>query len=68
MLTLLAAGHEVHGDENVLLRGGVTLPVPRKFHLREGTLDLVPELATVRESVSSREHPVIGPFRFCGPD
>ena len=67
MLTLLAAGHEVHGDENVLLHGGVTLPVPRKFHLRERTLDLVPELAAVRESVSSREHPVIGPFRFCDP-
>ncbi len=67
MLGLLAAGHEVHGDENVLLRGGVTLPLPRKFHLREGTLNLIPEFASVRESLSPREHPVIGPFRFCDP-
>lgn len=67
MLGLLAAGHGVHGDENVLLRGGVTLPLPRKFHLRQGTLDLIPALDPVRTSVSPREHPVIGPFRFCDP-
>lgn len=67
MLGLLAAGHEVHGDENVLLRGGVTLPLPRKFHLREGSLDLVPEFASLRKTACPREHPVIGPFRFCGP-
>lgn len=67
MLALLAAGHAVHGDENVLLRGGVTLPVPRKFHLREGSLSLVPELEPVRTSLCRREHPEIGPFRFFDP-
>lgn len=67
MLKLLASGHEVHGDENVLLRDGATLPVPRKFHLREGTLSLVPELVAARRSARLLEHPVIGPFRFSDP-
>jgi hypothetical protein len=46
LLKLLTEGAEVHGDENVLLRGEETIPLPRKFHLREGTLELIEELRT----------------------
>lgn len=67
LLALLAAGHEVHGDENVLLRDGSTLPVPRRFHLREGSLALLPGLAPLTERLRPLRHPEIGPFRFFDP-
>jgi hypothetical protein len=45
---LLYDGEAVQGDESVLVhRTGVSLAVPRAFHLKEGATDLVPELRTL---------------------
>jgi len=44
-LRLLFDGEAVQGDESVLVhRTGSSLAVPRAFHLKDGTADLVPEL------------------------
>lgn len=37
----LLAGHAVGGDEVLFTRGGQSLPHPRPFHLKTGTLDLL---------------------------
>jgi hypothetical protein len=47
MSKLLLAGIEARGDESVLMRGDVVVPVPRKFYVREGSLPLLPELARI---------------------
>ena len=47
MARLLFGGLEVFGDELVLLRGGVVVPVPRKFYVREASLALLPGLAEI---------------------
>jgi hypothetical protein len=44
MARLLFSGLEVFGDDAVLLRDGVTLPVPRKFYVREGSLPFLPRI------------------------
>ncbi len=44
-MRLLLDGVEVQGDESVLLRDGIALPVPRPFHLKEGVEAVVPEVA-----------------------
>ncbi len=47
---LLFDGVAVQGDESVLVhRTGVSLAVPRPFHLKAGAVDLVPELRTLPE-------------------
>lgn len=43
-LRLLLDGADVQGDESVLVRAGRSLAVPRPVHLREGSLDLLPQL------------------------
>jgi hypothetical protein len=45
MLRLLHDGHRVEGDEMVFTRDGSAVPLPRAFHLKQGTEALVPELA-----------------------
>lgn len=42
---LLYSGYAVEGDEMVLVRDGVALPMPRAFHLKPGIAAQVPELA-----------------------
>ena len=37
----------VHGDEKVLVRGCDVIPLPRKFHLKEGTVSLIPQLGSI---------------------
>ena len=64
---LLTLGNEVPGDENVLLLEGTALPVPRKFHLREATSSLFPELAPHRERSRLYTYAEIGAFRFFDP-
>jgi len=39
-------GVAVHGDERVLLREQKVIPLPRKFHLKEGTVPLIPQLVS----------------------
>ena len=60
---LLYHGFDVHGDEFVLLLDGLTVPFPRKFHLKEGTPACVPELAPVWERLST--YPSYFGGRFC---
>lgn len=44
LLRLLYDGHHVEGDEMVFTRGGVAMCLPRNFHVKSGTRELVPEL------------------------
>lgn len=64
---MLTLGGEVPSDENVLLLEGTALPVPRKFHLRETTFALLPELAPHRERSRLYTYAEIGAFRFFDP-
>jgi hypothetical protein len=41
---LLADGHGLQGDEAVFIRSGESLALPRRLHVREPTLHLVPSL------------------------
>ncbi len=43
-LRLLHDGHRVEGDELVLTRDGLAMCLPRNFHVKPGTVELVPEL------------------------
>jgi hypothetical protein len=47
MTRLLFSGFDVFGDESVLMRSGIVMPVPRKFYLREGSFRLLPQLAEI---------------------
>jgi hypothetical protein len=44
-LRMLFDGMAVQGDESALLRDGRVLAVPRRFHLKPGVDDVVPEVA-----------------------
>jgi len=44
MVRLLFEGFKVGGDELVLLSGGESFPFPRRFHVKEHSLPLLPEL------------------------
>ena len=44
MTRLLYEGFRVDGDEMVLLRETNTIPFPRRFHLKEASLDLLPQI------------------------
>lgn len=41
---LLFEGAEAHGDDLVLLRGSSITPFPRKFHIKPGTQQMLPQL------------------------
>jgi len=41
----LVAGHEVEGDESLLVRAGQVVAVPRRFHVKPGTAEVVPRAA-----------------------
>lgn len=45
MMRLLADGRAVEGDEQVLVRDGIAVALPRAFHVKPGTAALIPELA-----------------------
>jgi hypothetical protein len=44
MVRLLFEGFKVDGDELVLIRGGESFPFPRRFHVKENSLPLLPQL------------------------
>lgn len=44
-LALAGDGAAIGGDESVLVKGGDAVAVPRGFHVKAGTIDLVPEFA-----------------------
>lgn len=48
---LMLAGHEVEGDEAVLVRAGLVTAMPRRLHLKEGTCPLLPELADILDAL-----------------
>ena len=60
---LLFEGATVYGDETVLLQEGHVTAFPRKFHLKEGTVPLVPQLAPIYENLTS--YPAYYGGRFC---
>lgn len=67
LLKLLLRGHDVLCDENILLRGGEVLPVPRKFHLRDGTIALMKVLAPVAATLRKYHVQQLAPFHFFDP-
>lgn len=46
MLRLLHDGHHVEGDEAVFTRDGEAICLPRNFHVKSDTRQLIPELST----------------------
>jgi hypothetical protein len=46
MLRLLHDGHHVEGDETVFTRDGEAICLPRNFHVKSGTPQLIPELSS----------------------
>ena len=67
LLKLLLRGRDVLCDENILLRGGEALPVPRKFHLRDGTISLMRELAPIAATLRKYHVHQLAPFHFFDP-
>ena len=53
----------VHGDEKVLVRGQEVIPLPRKFHLKEGTVPLIPQLDAIWHRLTS--YPTSYGVRLC---
>jgi len=64
---LLLEGAAVYGDETVLLQEGDVMPFPRKFHLKEGTLPLLPQLAPICDKLTSYPAYYGGRFFFFDP-
>lgn len=60
---LLFEGMAVHGDEKVLVRGREVIPLPRKFHLKEGTVPLIPRLGFMWNQQMS--YPTLNGGRLC---
>jgi hypothetical protein len=67
LLHLLLSGEEVLCDENVMVKKGRVIPLPRKFHLRDGSFPLLPGLDGVKERLRSYTYQEIGTFRFLDP-
>lgn len=51
MMRLLFDGLRADGDELVLIKNEDVTPFPRRFHLKEGSIDLLPELQSMISSV-----------------
>ena len=49
MLSLLAAGHQVEGDEHLVLEPGAVIARPRTLRVKRGSLRLLPDLAPLIE-------------------
>ena len=50
VLRLIAEAYDVTGDELVLLRDGQAVAFPRRFYVREGSLDLLPQVNALHAS------------------
>jgi hypothetical protein len=72
-LRLIAEGYDITGDELVLLRDGQAVAFPRKFYVREGSMDLLPNVKALRASAPFVANPTEGrliavdPTRFDRP-
>ena len=51
MVRLLLSGFRVTGDELVIVKGGEALPFPRRFHIKQGSVPLLPEMAALFETL-----------------
>jgi len=51
MVKLLLSGFRVTGDELVLVRDGEAFPFPRRFHIKQGSVPLLPEMAGLFETL-----------------
>ncbi|HEJ83585.1 MAG TPA: hypothetical protein ENO25_03360 [Desulfobacteraceae bacterium] len=64
---MLFEGATVYGDETVVIEEGEIIPFPRKFHLKEGTLPLVPQLVPICGKLTSYPAYYGGRFYFFDP-
>jgi len=64
---LLFEDAAIYGDETVLLRGENAIPFPRKFHLKDGIVSLIPQLAPICKNLTSYPAYYGGRFRFFDP-
>ena len=51
MLCLLYRGFRIIGDELVLVRDGKAMPFPRRFHVKEESKNLIPEMSEIFDSL-----------------
>ena len=51
MAKLLLSGFRVTGDELVLVKDGEAFPFPRRFHIKQGSVPLLPEMAELFETL-----------------
>lgn len=51
MTRLLFDGLHVDGDELVLIRDGKTVPFPRRFHIKKSSLDLLPQIKSIIDTL-----------------
>jgi len=51
MLCLLYRGFRIIGDELVLVRDGKAMPFPRRFHVKEESMNLIPEMSDIFDSL-----------------
>ena len=69
LLKMMLDGAEMHCDETVLLHDGLIQTFPRKFYIKEETLQHLPRIREI--CAAKRSYPAFfgwGPFLFCGPD
>jgi hypothetical protein len=56
---ILATGGVVEGDESFLTRDGLVIAVPRRWHVRQATIDLLPQAAWMLDApLLQAEHPL----------
>ena len=53
----------VHGDEKVLIRNRDVIPLPRKFHLKEGSVRLIPQIGPIWDRKIA--YPAANGMRLC---
>ena len=51
MIHLLFSGFRIIGDELVLVRDGKAMPFPRRFHIKEGSMGLLPRMSGMFETL-----------------
>ncbi|MCE5249548.1 hypothetical protein LLG96_04930 [bacterium] len=67
LCSLAMQGADVFGDEYILVKNGSFRPVPRKFHLKEKTLDIVPGLKSACAELTPYPSHYGGMFYFYDP-
>ena len=67
MCKLLFSGADIHSDEHVFLKKHMIVPYPRKFHLKESTIGLIPKLSAVCGGLKPYPISTGGTFYFFDP-